>query len=414
MTKEEFIKLDDDDPLRSFRDEFYIPEDTIYFDGNSLGMAPKETQSRMAKVIENEWGQGLIRSWMDNDWGIAGQRIGNKIAYLIGANEGEVIAADSTSVNIFKLIAAAIECNPGRETILTTEDNFPTDLYMMQGLENFSPEKIKAKVVPEKQLLNKLDDSVAALLLTEVNYKTGEIADMAGITQKAHEKGILVIWDLSHSAGSIPVNLNDCSVDFAVGCGYKFLNGGPGAPAFLFVAKRHQEKIKPILSGWMGHEDPFSFVNKYTPAKGINRFLCGTPPVLGLIALECGVDIVIKANIDALREKTMNMGSIFIDLMESQCGEFGFELASPRDDKMRAGQVSFKHPSGFAVNQALVENGIVGDFRVPDIIRFGIAPLYTRYQDIYDAVENIKRIMKEELWRKSDQDAMTFTQAFRK
>jgi len=414
MNKDELIKLDDDDPLRSFRDEFYIPENTIYFDGNSLGMAPKETQSRMAKVIENEWGQGLIKSWMDNDWGIAGQRIGNKIAHLIGANEDEVIAADSTSVNIFKLIAAAIECSPGRETILTIEDNFPTDLYMVQGLENFSPERIKVKVVPEKQLLNKLDDSVSALLLTEVNYKTGEIADMAGITKKAHEKGILVIWDLSHSTGSIPVNLNDCSVDFAVGCGYKFLNGGPGAPAYLFVAKRHQEKIKPILSGWMGHEDPFSFVGTYSPAKGISRFLCGTPPVLGLIALECGVDIIIKANIDALREKAMNMGSIFIDLMESQCGEFGFELASPRNDKMRAGQVSFRHPSGFAVNQALVENGIVGDFRVPDIIRFGIAPLYTRYQDIYDAVENIKRIMEEGLWKKFDQDATTFPQAFRK
>ena len=301
IDKNTLLDLDKNDALKSFREEFQIPDNTLYFDGNSLGLAPQITQKKMSSVISSEWGQGGIRSWINHDWGISPQRIGNKIAKLIGAGNGEVIAADSTSINIFKAIVAALQVNHERKIILTVEENFPTDIYMMQGLETFAPSKITPKIVPSSSLIESLDESVAALLLTEVNYKTGEISDMREITRQAHQRGILVIWDLSHSVGSIPVDLNGCNVDFAVGCGYKFLNGGPGAPAFIYTAKRHQSLIDPILSGWFGHANPFAFNLQYEPAKNINRFMCGTPPLLGLIALECGVDISLKAWCDIHR-----------------------------------------------------------------------------------------------------------------
>ena len=409
MDRQMMLDLDANDRLKKFRDKFYIPHDTLYFDGNSLGMAPLETKRKMIEVIEKEWGQGLIRSWADEDWAISGQRVGNKIAKLIGANEGEVIAADSTSINIFKAIAAALQCNRGRKIVLSTDDNFPTDLYMMQGLEKFSPERIKGMTVKSDQILDSLNEEVAAILLTEVNYKTGQILDMRKITAKAHEKGILVIWDLSHSAGSIPVHLNKYSVDFAVGCGYKFLNGGPGAPAFIFISKKHQKNIYPILSGWMGHKDPFEFSKNYTAANGIDRFLCGTPPLLGLIALECGVDLVLEADLKELRKKAIKLSVIFIELMERQCNKYGFKLASPNNNNNRAGHVSFRHANGFSVSRALAADGVIGDFRVPDIIRFGIAPIYTRYQDVYDAVERIKHVMKLEKWKQFDQKVTSYT-----
>ncbi|MDB2544455.1 kynureninase [Woeseiaceae bacterium] len=409
IKKQDLINLDNEDVLSPFRDEFHLPENTYYFDGNSLGMAPKITHEKMRKVIVNEWGQGVIRSWIDHEWGISPQRIGNKIARLIGAEDGEVIAADSTSINIFKMIAAALQSNPDRQVVLTEKDNFPTDLYMMQGLENFTPNQISSKIVSSSDLIGSLDESVAALLLSEVNYKTGSIAQMKEITQKAHHKGIMVIWDLSHSVGSIPVNLNDCLVDFAVGCGYKFLNGGPGAPAFLFAAKRHHHKIEPILSGWFGHADPFAFSEQYTPAKDVTRLMCGTPPLLGLIALECGVDILLRADINLLREKAKKLGSIFIDLIEEKCKNLDFLLASPRDNSKRGGHVSLSHPHGFALSRALVERGVVCDFRTPDIVRFGITPLYMRYQDLYDAVEIIADVAKSTNWEEQDATVALYT-----
>lgn len=409
MRKQELIDLDSTDILSAFRDEFHIPENTFYFDGNSLGLAPKITHERMQKVIKDEWGQGGIRSWIDHEWGISPQRIGDKIARLIGAEKGEVIAADSTSINIFKLIAAALQSSPGRQIVLTEKDNFPTDLYMMQGLENFSPAQMSSKIVPPAELIDSLDESVAALLLSEVNYKTGSIAKMNVITEKAHQKGILVIWDLSHSVGSIPVNLNHCKVDFAVGCGYKFLNGGPGSPAFLFAAKRHHHKVKPILSGWFGHADPFAFDERYKPAKDVTRFMCGTPPLLGLIALECGVDILLRADITLLREKAKKLGAIFIDLMEDKCSDLSFVLASPRDDSERGGHVSFTHPHGFALSRALVDKGVVCDFRSPNIVRFGITPLYMRFQDLYDAVNVIAEIAGSSNWEGQDATVALYT-----
>jgi kynureninase len=280
---------------------------------------------------------------------------------------------------------------------------------MMQGLENFAPDKISSKIVPSSELLDSLDESVAALLLSEVNYKTGSITKMKEITQKAHQKGIMVIWDLSHSAGSIPINLNDCLVDFAVGCGYKFLNGGPGAPAFLFAAKRHHHNIEPILSGWFGHIDPFAFSEKYAPAKDVTRLMCGTPPLLGLIALECGVDILLRADINLLREKAKKLGSIFIDLIEEKCKNLEFLLASPRDDAKRGGHVSLSHPHGFALSRALVERGVVCDFRMPDIVRFGITPLYMRYQDLYEAVDIIADVAKSTNWEEQDATVALYT-----
>lgn len=403
------LDLDNNDALKSFRKEFYIPENTLYFDGNSLGLAPQITQEKMSEVISTEWGQGGIRSWINHEWGISPQRIGNKIAKLIGANEGEVIAADSTSINIFKAIAAALQVNHERKIVITEEENFPTDIYMMQGLEAFAPSTITPKIVPSSNLLESLDESVAALLLTEVNYKTGEISDMREITKQAHQKGILVIWDLSHSVGSIPVDLNSCNVDFAVGCGYKFLNGGPGSPAFIYTAKRHQSQVKPILSGWFGHINPFAFSQQYEPAKNINRFMCGTPPLLGLIALECGVDILLKADIRLLRKKAKKLGSIFIELMKDKFKSNEFELASPMNDEKRGGHVSFRHAHGFALSRALVKRGLVCDFRSPDIIRFGITPLYMRYQDLYDAVELIANVTGSLSWKEEDQIVAFYT-----
>ena len=409
IKKQDLINLDNEDVLSPFRDEFHLPENTYYFDGNSLGMAPKITHEKMRKVIVDEWGQGLIRSWIDHEWGISPQRIGDKIASLIGAEKGEVIATDSTSINIFKLIAAALQSNPDRQIVLTEKDNFPTDLYMMQGLENFSPAQITSKIVSSSELIDSLDESVAALLLSEVNYKTGSIAKMKAITQKAHQKGILVIWDLSHSVGSIPVNLNHCKADFAVGCGYKFLNGGPGSPAFLFAAKRHHHKVNPILSGWFGHADPFAFTEQYEPAKDVTRFMCGTPPLLGLIALECGVDVLLRADIKLLREKAKKLGAVFINLMEERCDGLDFVLASPRDDAQRGGHVSLTHPHGFALSRALVERGVVCDFRMPNIVRFGITPLYMRFQDLYDAVEIIAEVAGSTSWEEQDATVTLYT-----
>lgn len=409
IDKNTLLDLDKNDALKSFREEFQIPDNTLYFDGNSLGLAPQITQKKMSSVISSEWGQGGIRSWINHEWGISPQRIGNKIAKLIGAGNGEVIAADSTSINIFKAIVAALQVNHERKIILTVEENFPTDIYMMQGLETFAPSKITPKIVPSSSLIESLDESVAALLLTEVNYKTGEISDMREITRQAHQRGILVIWDLSHSVGSIPVDLNGCNVDFAVGCGYKFLNGGPGAPAFIYTAKRHQSLIDPILSGWFGHANPFAFNLQYEPAKNINRFMCGTPPLLGLIALECGVDISLKADIKLLRKKAKKLGAIFIELMRDKFKSKEFELASPLNDEKRGGHVSFRHLHGFALSRALVENGLVCDFRSPDIVRFGITPLYMRYQDLYDAVELIADVTESTNWEEKEETIALYT-----
>lgn len=392
--------LDAEDPLASFRDLFQLRDGLNYLDGNSLGVMPKATAARMAQAISGEWAEGLITSWLGADWVNAPRRIGDKIGSFLGANAGEVIAADSTSVNIFKALAAAISLNPGRRVLLTETTNFPTDHYIMQGLAGFAG-GLEVRAVAPESLVSAIGADVAVVLLTQVHYKSGLIRDMAEVTAKAHEQGALIVWDLSHSAGAIPVDLNGAKADFAVGCGYKYLNGGPGAPAFLFAAQRHQARALPVLSGWFGHAAPFTFEEDYRPSLGIERFLCGTPPVLGLTALECGVDILVDADMALIRKKSVALGELFIALMDELCGDLGFTLISPRDSALRGSQVSYEHPHGYEIVQTLKERDVIGDFRAPDVLRFGLTPLYLRYADVFHAVEAIRQIVTSGEWDKA-------------
>lgn len=396
-TIDQIRDLDASDPLAPFRDEFELPDGVVYLDGNSLGPLPKTTRPRLNDVVSREWGQDLIRSWNSNDWINAPRRLGDKIATLIGANAGEVICGDTTSINVFKALSAAIQLNPDRQVLLSERGNFPTDAYMMEGLSALSRGHLEARLVDRSDVLNALDESIAVLLLTQTHYKSGELWDMADVTRAAQEKGVRVIWDLSHSAGAFPVDLNGCNADFAVGCGYKYLNGGPGAPAFIFVAQRHQERVFPALSGWLGHQAPFAFDDTYTPASGIDRFQCGTPGILGMAALECGLDLLLQADLQQIRNKSEALGDLFIKLVDENLT--GFSLASPRLAAHRGSQVSIAHEDGYAIMQALIERGVIGDFRSPDILRFGFTPLYTRFEDVWRAVSEIRDIMQSGAWQ---------------
>ena len=400
-TLQDVRDLDARDPLAGFRDRFEIPAGMIYLDGNSLGVMPKSAPERMAQVVKEEWGRDLITSWNRHDWIGLPRRLGAKIAGLIGAKPHEVVVADSTSINIFKCLSAALQLNPERHVILSEAGNFPTNVYMMQGLAANSGGRIVEKRVATDQIEANLTDDVAVLLITQAHYKSGYLHDMQAITARAQAKGILVIWDLCHSAGALPIDLNACKADLAVGCGYKYLNGGPGAPAFIFVAERHQEKVLPVLSGWLGHASPFSFVDEYTPAPGIDRFKCSSPSILAMSALECGLDIAIEADMDQVRAKSVRLCELFIEQVEARVGEQGFALASPRDAAIRGSQVSFHHENGYPIMQALIENGVIGDFRDPDILRFGFTPLYVSHEDVWRAAEVLERIMTQEIWREA-------------
>ncbi|WP_298191779.1 kynureninase [Novosphingobium sp.] len=397
-SREALEALDRADPLARFRDQFQLREGLVYLDGNSLGALPRRTMARLQQTVAEEWGEGLITSWLGADWMAAPRRVGDKIARLLGADPGEVIVADSTSINLFKAMTAALSLRPERSVILSETGNFPTDLYMMQGIAAFSGGRVRAEAVPGDRVLERLGDDVAVLLLTQVHYKTGAVRDMAEVTRRAHEAGALVVWDLSHSAGAIPVDLNGAGADFAVGCGYKFLNGGPGAPAYIFAARRHQASAVPVLSGWFGHAEPFAFEDGYRPAAGIERFLCGTPPVLGLTALECGVDLMAEADMAAVRAKSLQLGRVFMDLMDAHCSELGFSLTSPREDARRGSHVSYAHPQGYGIMQALKERGVIGDFRDPDVLRFGLTPLYLRHIDMLEAVLRIREVCETRAW----------------
>ena len=402
ITRADCEVLDQNDPLAFLRKEFEMPEGLINMDGNSLGALPKSTFQKLTRTVKEEWGIGLIRSWSEAGWFESPVRIGNKIAPLIGANEGEVLVADTTSINLFKALAAASQMNKDRRILLSESGNFPTDLYMMQGLAVLSNNRLQTKIVSPEQLQDSLTEEVAVLLLTQVNFKTAEIKDLQVITQKAQEKGILVIWDLSHSVGSIEVDLTTANADFAVGCGYKFLNGGPGAPAFIYVPKRHQAVAQNMLSGWMGHADPFAFTEEYEPSPSIERFRSGTPTILGMTALENGVDLFQKTSIAALRKKCVQLSELFIHLMFQACEQYGFQLASPTEASQRAGHVAFSHPKGHAIYQAIKRKQIISDFRTPNILRFGITPMYLRYVDMYDVVMAIREVMETRDWDRAE------------
>jgi kynureninase len=400
MTRDDCLALDARDPLRTLRAQFDLPDGLIYLDGNSLGVLPKATPQRVAKVVRDEWGRGLIGSWNAAGWIDLPRRLGDKVARLVGARPGEVVVADSTSVNLFKVLSAAIALAPrGRRTIVSERQNFPTDLYIAERLA--AQHGLELILVDAGGIEAALPDA-AVLLLTEVNYRTGALHDMRALTGAAHAAGALAVWDLAHSAGALPVDLHGANADFAVGCGYKYLNGGPGAPAFLWVHPRYSAAFMQPLAGWMGHAAPFDFTPGYRPAAGVARYLCGTPPVLALAALDCGLDSVLAAEplggLRALREKSIALTTLFIDLVETRCA--GLRLVTPRDAQRRGSQVCLAHDDGaYPMVQALIARNVVGDFRAPDILRFGFTPLYTRFVDVWDAVEQLRQVLDSGEWR---------------
>jgi len=395
ITRPACVLLDECDSLRAFRDRFTLPDGVIYLDGNSLGALPKATPARMREVVEKEWGEGLIRSWNACGWIDAQRRVGEKIGRLIGAKPGETLVADSTSINLFKLLAAALKLRPGRKTILSEATNFPTDLYIAEGLIGLLGQGHRLRAVEPDDVATAIDCDTAVVMLTHVNYRTGRMWNMRQITELAQRKGALILWDLAHSAGAMPIELAALDVDLAVGCGYKYLNGGPGAPAFLYVAERLQLSASVPLSGWFGHADPFAFEPTYRPAAGIARAAAGTPPLLSLAALEVGVDVMLEAPMDEVRRKSLAQTSLFARLIEQD----DFEIVSPRADELRGSQVCLRHPGAWPIMQALIARGVIGDFRAPDILRFGFTPLYLGYAEVWDAVATLRQVMASGSWR---------------
>ncbi len=416
-SRQEALALDAADPLHSLRDEFVLPEGVIYLDGNSLGALPRRTAARVAATIEGEWGQGLIRSWNTAGWIDLAQAIGDSIGTLVGTPPGEISVADSTSVNLFKALSAAAALQkadaPSRTTLLSERSNFPTDLYIAESVAVAAG--LKLRLVDATDLAEHLNQGVALLMLTHVNYRSGRMHDMADLTRIAHAAGALTVWDLAHSAGAVPVDLHVADADFAVGCGYKYLNGGPGAPAFVWAHPRHtarmdREGLRQPLSGWLGHAAPFDFVPAYRPATGIGRFVCGTPPIVAMRALQCGLEVFAAANalggMAALREKSQALTDLFIARVESVCAGQGLELTTPRDPAVRGSQASFAHADGYAIMQALIERGLIGDFRAghaetgeQHLLRFGFTPLYTRYIDAWDAADILAEVLASGAWR---------------
>lgn len=409
LTREACVARDAADPLRALREQLDVPAGTIYLDGNSLGVLPRATAARVQQVLRDEWGRDLIKSWNSAGWIDLPRRVGDKIARLVGAGAGELVVADSTSVNLYKVLSAAISIakssgDPTRRVILSERDNFPTDLYIAESLA--AQHGMELKLVMAGELAASIDERLAVLMLTEVNYRTGALHDMAALTRAAHAAGALALWDLAHSAGALPVDLRGADADFAVGCGYKYLNGGPGAPAFVWVHPRHAERFVQPLSGWMGHAAPFEFTPGYRPAAGIARYLCGTPPVLSMAALECGVDTVLAAEplggLRALREKSLALTQLFIDLVEARCAGHALALVTPREAARRGSQVCLaRAEGGYAIVQALIARGVIGDFRAPDVLRFGFTPLYVGFADVWDAVEHLRQVLDSGEWREA-------------
>jgi kynureninase len=391
-------EFDAADPLAGFRNRFTVPEGVIYLDGNSLGALPKATPAALARLVEQEWGEGLIRSWNSAGWFDMATRIGGKIAPLIGAAPHEVIACDSTSVNLFKLIAAALQMRPGRKVVLSEPGNFPTDLYMIAGLE--AQGLATRRLAQRDKLAEALDGDVALLMLTHAHYKTGALFDMAALTHAAHEAGALVLWDLSHSTGALPVDLNGANADFAVGCGYKYLCGGPGAPAFAFVAERHQAGLQQPLTGWFGHAAPFAFSDDYEGAPGIDRLQCGTPPVLGLAALEVGVDLIAEIGVARLYAKSQALSEFFLESLMAH--DVALELVSPPKSAERGSQLSFRHRHAYAICQALIARGVIGDFRAPDVLRLGFAPAYLSFADMAAAARHLAEVLASGEWQRPE------------
>jgi len=407
--------LDAQDPLRTLRDQFVLPPGVIYLDGNSLGVMPVTAPARVAAAVTQEWGQDLIRSWNTAGWFALPQQLGNKIAPLIGAGPDEVVATDSTSINLYKVLSAALNIAaqdaPHRKLVVSERSNFPTDLYIAEAL--CKERGLQLKLVEPEEIATALTSDVAVLMLTHVNYRTGAMHDMAAVTAAAHAAGALTIWDLAHSAGAVPVDLRGAGADFSVGCGYKYLNGGPGAPAFVWVHPRHAERFWQPLAGWWGHAAPFAFTPDYQPAPGITRYLCGTQPILSMTALECGLDTLLAAQplggMAALRQKSLALTDLFIALVEQRCAGHGLGLATPRDHARRGSQVCLTRGEGaYAIVQALIARGVIGDYRAgdggqhADILRFGFTPLYIGFEDVWNAAEHLRQVLDTGEWQRPE------------
>ncbi|OHC58627.1 MAG: kynureninase [Rhodobacterales bacterium RIFCSPHIGHO2_02_FULL_62_130] len=376
--------------------QFHLPEGMIYLDGNSLGPLPRATAARVAKTVEQEWGDMLITGWNKAGWMDKPMRVGDRIARLIGAEEGHVVMGDTLSIKVYQALASCLEMNPSRKIILSDTGNFPSDLYMAEGLCRTLGQGYELKTVAPEDVLDAIDETVAVAMITEVDYRTGRRHDMAAITARAHEKGALAIWDLAHSAGAFQVELAKCNADFAVGCTYKYLNSGPGGPAFIYVAPRHADTARPALSGWQGHAAPFAFDLDYRPATGAERMRVGTPPILQLAALEASLDIWDTVDMAALRKASLALQDQYIAGVEAACPTL--TLATPRDHALRGSQVSFRHAQGYAIMQAMIARGVIGDFRAPDIIRCGFTPLFIDATDVARAIAIIADIMQNNLW----------------
>jgi kynureninase len=401
MNRADCLARDAADPIAHLRTRFDLPEGVIYLDGNSLGARPRAALERAQQVVAREWGVDLIRSWNTAGWFEMPRRLGNRLAPLIGAREGEVVVTDTTSLNLFKALASALamqeRADARRRVIVTERSNFPTDIYMAEGLTSWLDRGYRLHLVDSPdELHTAIDAGTAVVMLTHVNYRTGYQHDMAAVTALAHEHGALAVWDLAHSAGAVPLDLHGAQADFAVGCTYKYLNGGPGAPAFIWVPQRHQAAFAHPLSGWWSHASPFAMAPSFSAADGIVRALCGTQPVVSLALVECGLEIFEETDMQALRAKSLALTDLFIELAESRCEGHPLGLVTPREHVRRGSQVSFTHPHGYAVMQALIERGVIGDYREPHIMRFGFTPLYTSFADVWDAVDILKDILDRE------------------
>lgn len=378
------------------RKDFDLPEHIVYLNGNSLGPLTHAARERLAREAAAEWGTRLIKGWNESGWIDLPQRVGDRIARLVGAQPGSVVACDSTSVNLFKVLSAALAMRPHRHVVLTDSGNFPTDLYVAQRLLAGLGREHELRIVEPDEVAGAIDESVAVMMLTQVDYRTGRMHDMADLTVRAHAAGALALWDLAHSAGALPVHLEAALVDFAVGCSYKYLNGGPGAPAFLYVRPDHAGQLDPFLAGWMGHEAPFAFDLEYRPAPGVDRMLVGTPPVLAMAALDAALEVWEEVDLADVRMRSLELSERFVAEVEARCPEL--ELVSPRDASRRGSHVSFRFPHAYGTMQALIERGVIGDFRMPDMMRFGFAPLYVSPDDVVRAAQVLEAVMRDRLW----------------
>jgi len=375
---------------------FHLPEGVVYLDGNSLGPLPRAAAARVAGAVEEEWGEMLITGWNKAGWMEMPRRLGDRIGALIGAEPGHVVLGDTLSIKVYQALASALEMRPQRRIILSDTGNFPTDLYMAEGLVRTLGDGYQLKTVAPEEVAQHLTEEVAVLMLTEVDYRTGRKHDMAALTELAHAVGAIAVWDLAHSAGALPVDVAGCGADFAVGCTYKYLNSGPGGPAFIYVAPRHADTVRPALSGWLGHEAPFAFDLDYRPGTGIERMRVGTPPVLQMAALEAALDVWDHVDVADVRARSVELSTQFIAGVEARCP--ALTLASPRDPAQRGSQVSFRFSDGYAAMQALIAHGVIGDFRAPDIMRFGFTPLYVGPDDVARAVDILATVMDGRLW----------------